>query len=164
MIPFVQIPILLVSIWMHLLWILNWFIDPSVSTKCHCHLLLLIYTTSVGSVCYTNTMASRHRLAQTLEYKRVHQLSRCSKLHSIRTRFLCVIDSWWSNHDLVYLWCVFAHIQTIEWSSLIHLRKRKCHVFNTFLAGYAGSCQNYNFRYNQGWLVTWPFLVLPWST
>ena len=33
MIPFVQIPILLVSIWMHLLWILNWFIDPLVSTK-----------------------------------------------------------------------------------------------------------------------------------
>ena len=35
--------------------------------------------------------ASRHRVAQTLEYKHLYQLSFCSKLQNIRTRFLCVL-------------------------------------------------------------------------
>ena len=35
--------------------------------------------------------ASRHRVAQTPEYKWLHLLSFCSKLQSIGTRFLCVL-------------------------------------------------------------------------
>ena len=134
---FVQIPILVVNIWRPLLWILSLFIDTSENV---CHTRHEGIKTQGGTNTWVQTPASIVVLRLVTEHTNTVSLR---------------VDSWWSNHDLLDMWCWFAHIQTTGWSSLIHLRKRKCHVSNIFLAG---SCQNYNFRCNQWWklfLTTW---------